>query len=45
MLEDVNRRAKIYSLTARGRSALKSEAESWRRYARAMELVLATTNA
>ena len=45
MLEDVNRRAKIYSLTARGRSALKSEAESWRRYARAMELVLTTTSA
>lgn len=43
VLEDVNRRAKVYSLTERGRRALARETESWRQYARAMELVLATT--
>jgi PadR family transcriptional regulator, regulatory protein PadR len=31
-----NRRAKFYSLTPRGRSQLRIEAESWRRYARAV---------
>lgn len=45
VLEDVNRRAKIYSLTPRGRRALARETESWRRYARAMELVLAANRA
>ena len=38
---DANRRAKVYSLTARGRRALASETASWRRYAQAVELVLA----
>jgi PadR family transcriptional regulator, regulatory protein PadR len=31
-----NRRAKYYSLTARGRLQLKVETENWRRYARAV---------
>jgi PadR family transcriptional regulator PadR len=36
-----NRRAKYYRLTARGERALGEELDSWRRYARAVELVLA----
>lgn len=40
---DNNRRAKYYRLTARGEHALGEELDSWRRYARAVELVLAGT--
>jgi PadR family transcriptional regulator, regulatory protein PadR len=36
-----NRRAKFYSLTARGRKTLGSETERWRRFAQAVDLVLA----
>jgi len=36
-----NRRAKYYRLTSRGERALGEELDSWRRYARAVELVLA----
>ena len=35
-----NRRAKYYSLTARGSRALGEETEQWRRYVGAVELVL-----
>ena len=35
-----NRRARFYSLTPSGRAALKSEVESWRRFAAAIELAL-----
>lgn len=35
-----NRRAKYYSLTAAGRRALQLELETWRQYARAVELIL-----
>lgn len=38
---DNNRRAKYYRLTPRGERALGEELDSWRRYARAVELVLA----
>jgi transcriptional regulator len=38
-----NRRAKYYELTAPGRRALGAELESWRRFAGAVELVLAGT--
>jgi PadR family transcriptional regulator PadR len=40
---DNNRRAKYYRLTAKGRRALGSETESWRRYVTAVEDILATT--
>ena len=36
-----NRRAKYYAITAAGRRALEEETESWRRFARGVELVLA----
>lgn len=36
-----NRRAKYYRLTATGRSRLDEETASWRRFAQAVELVLA----
>lgn len=36
-----NRRAKYYSLTQRGEKALADETEQWRRFSRAVELVLA----
>jgi transcriptional regulator len=42
-LSDNNRRAKYYSLTARGRQLLKAEAATWRRYANAVVRVLETT--
>lgn len=45
VLPDVNRRAKVYSLTERGSRALARETASWRQYARAMELVLGATGA
>lgn len=35
-----NRRAKFYSLTERGRSALQHEASTWRRYVGMMDRVL-----
>jgi len=38
-----NRRARFYSLTAAGRSALGNETESWRRFAAAVEVVLRTS--
>jgi PadR family transcriptional regulator, regulatory protein PadR len=37
-----NRRAKYYRLTAKGRRAVASETNSWRRYVTAVELILAT---
>jgi transcriptional regulator len=36
-----NRRAKYYRLTATGRQQLDAELATWRRYSRAVELVLA----
>jgi PadR family transcriptional regulator, regulatory protein PadR len=39
---DNNRRARYYRLTATGRRALADEVESWRRFAAAIELVIAT---
>jgi len=38
-----NRRARYYRLTPLGQRRLKTEMESWRRYARAVELILQTT--
>jgi transcriptional regulator len=35
-----NRRARYYSLTSEGRKRLREETASWRRYARAVELLL-----
>src|SRR4051812_38479709 len=40
---DNNRRAKYYKLTAKGRRALSTETDSWRRYVTAVEDILATT--
>ena len=40
---DNNRRAKYYKLTAKGRRALGTETESWRRYVTAVEDILATS--
>jgi PadR family transcriptional regulator, regulatory protein PadR len=40
-----NRRAKYYSLTAKGRRALVAEADVWRRYAKAVTAVLNTSEA
>ena len=39
-ITDTNRRAKIYTLTTRGREQLVAEAEYWRAYAKAVHLVL-----
>ena len=39
-LSENNRRARFYSLTARGRHALQAEAESWNRFADAIAKVL-----
>ena len=39
-LSENNRRAKYYSLTARGRAQLRAEAEVWRRYAAAVGGIL-----
>ena len=36
-----NRRARFYTLTPEGRRRLREEAATWRRYARAVELLLA----
>ncbi|MGI9180235.1 MAG: PadR family transcriptional regulator [Longimicrobiaceae bacterium] len=38
-----NRRARYYEITPAGREALGEEAESWRRFAAAMEVILRTT--
>ena len=38
-----NRRARVYSLTRKGRGALGDETASWRRYASAVEFILRTT--
>lgn len=38
-----NRRAKYYRLTASGKRAVGSETDSWRRYVKAVELILETT--
>ena len=35
-----NRRARYYTLTAAGRKRLRGDAETWRRYSRAVEAVL-----
>jgi PadR family transcriptional regulator PadR len=42
-VSDNNRRAKYYSLTARGRAMLRADAETWRRYATAVYRVLEAT--
>ena len=39
-LSDSNRRAKYYRLTREGRKQLRAETASWRRYAKAVLLVL-----
>jgi transcriptional regulator len=39
-LSDNNRRAKYYSLTARGRAQLRAEAATWQRYASAVGRIL-----
>jgi PadR family transcriptional regulator PadR len=41
-LSDNNRRAKYYSVTARGRKMLQAELAAWRRYSRAVNAVLET---
>jgi PadR family transcriptional regulator, regulatory protein PadR len=38
---DNNRRARYYALTRAGRARLRAETTNWRRYARAVEAVLA----
>jgi transcriptional regulator len=38
-----NRRARIYSLTRKGRTALGDETATWRRYTNAVEFILRTT--
>jgi PadR family transcriptional regulator, regulatory protein PadR len=40
-----NRKAKFYSLTARGRRSLTAEADVWRRYVKAVGAVLNTADA
>jgi transcriptional regulator len=42
-VSDNNRRAKYYSMTARGRAILRADAETWRRYATAVYRVLEAT--
>jgi transcriptional regulator len=42
-LSEHNRRAKFYTLTARGRQQLRAEAESWARFAEAVAKVLRAT--
>ncbi|HEX6806580.1 MAG TPA: PadR family transcriptional regulator [Gemmatimonadaceae bacterium] len=39
-LSDNNRRAKYYSLTTRGRARLRSESETWKRYALAVGRII-----
>ena len=40
-ISENNRRARFYSLTATGRQRLAEERQTWRRMARAVELILA----
>ena len=42
-VSDNNRRAKYYSLSARGRAQLRAEAATWQRYASAVGRILETT--
>ena len=42
-LSDNNRKAKYYSLTARGRAQLRAETATWRRYASAVGRILETS--
>ena len=42
-LSDNNRKAKYYSLTTRGRQMLRTDAATWRRYAKAVYRVLEAT--
>ena len=42
-VSDNNRKAKYYSLTARGRRALRAETATWRRYVGAVSNILETT--
>jgi PadR family transcriptional regulator PadR len=42
-LSENNRRAKYYSLTARGRAQLRAETATWRRYASAVGRILEAT--
>lgn len=42
-VSDNNRKAKYYSLTARGRAQLRAETATWRRYANAVGRILETT--
>ena len=39
-LSENNRKAKYYALTPRGRRALRAEAETWQKYARAVGTIL-----
>jgi PadR family transcriptional regulator PadR len=41
-LSDNNRRARFYSLTASGRTQLRAEAATWKRYAQAVGRILET---
>jgi transcriptional regulator len=43
-LSENNRRAKFYSLTARGRAQLRAEAATWKRYASAVGRILEATS-
>lgn len=42
-LSENNRRAKYYSLTARGRAQLRAETATWKRYASAVGRILETS--
>jgi PadR family transcriptional regulator, regulatory protein PadR len=42
-ISENNRRAKYYSLTARGRQMLRAETETWKRYVAVVSGVLETT--
>lgn len=42
-LSDANRKAKYYSLTAAGQRELRRNADTWRRYSRAVSRVLEAT--
>jgi transcriptional regulator len=41
-ISDEGRRVKVYRLTAKGRRALDTERQSWRRFSGAVEAILAT---
>lgn len=43
-VSDNNRKARFYTLTARGRSELTAKADQWNRLTRAMNLILAPSN-